>query len=332
MGDPGYSFFEVKQNHQPIGVLVANKSKRGRPPKQGERFPSGKLKPAKSTIEPIAPALWARLKTEAVRLVGDTRFGSEIGRLSMHGELTAEQASAGFRFAQIYGRFERYKQCRRSAASPSYMAASGTEEDKGATITPETLVSLGDEELLDDEALAELMGRITSADLAFRKVQKFMSSYPGNVRAALELLCVDDAVTNPVMLENIRNALDDLAVNLFRIKAAPKEEQKQKRRDVIVTRDGGGEVTGELVLPDPDKVAWRAVLRRLRPDMTDAQVDQAYALTVAIKAREVFQRQQTRRNVRGAIIHKPVYLHPRKRISVVKQLAPKVAAIGWIGA
>ena len=261
------------------------KRKGGRPRQEGERHPSGKLKAKKPTIEPIAPAMWERVKTDAVRMLKDSRFGSEVGRLSLHGELTSTQASAAYRFAEIYGRFERFHEQRRSAASPSYMAASGTEEDKGAKV--ETPASRTE---------AELGEQIEAADLAFEKLQKAMRVFPPNVRAALELLCVEDGLTNPVMLENLRTALDELA-GVFRITAAPKKD-KAKRVDKLVTKQG------EIVAPDADKVAWLQALKRLRPDLPDHELSKAYELAVALKVREVVRRQK-------ASAGRVVYLHPK---------------------
>jgi hypothetical protein len=264
------------------------KLKTGRPREEGERYPSGKLKPTKirSSIEPIAPALFDRLRTELMKKGADSRFGSEVGRLSMQGELSATQAAAAFRIAEIYGRFERYRDLRRSVGSPSYMVASSiyAGDDKAIeAITPEMLARSMAEELLEPEQLKDLEQRVDAADQRFLKLQKFMRVFPGNVRAALELLCVEDRMTNPAAVETIRAALDEAAV-FFRIKAAPKDKKKATR-EIVVTRDGA---THEIA--DPDKTAWLKTLEKLCPHLLPHERNQAYAMTVALKAREVVER------------------------------------------
>jgi hypothetical protein len=75
----------------------------------------------KSTgVEPLAPTLIKRILHNLVLKAEDRRWASEIGRLSMLGELTARQTSAAYHVGEIYGRFEWLHGRRRSAASPSY--------------------------------------------------------------------------------------------------------------------------------------------------------------------------------------------------------------------
>jgi hypothetical protein len=300
VAESGVAVTKVEPGFRALARAAAPKleKKAGRPAKEGERYPGGKLKSAKPAIKAISPALLDRLRTEAVEAVRDARFGSELGRLFMHEELTATQASAGYRLAQIYGRFERFKNMRRSAASPSYMvASSGLDEESIEAITPEMLARSMAEEMLDPEQLKDLKERIRSSEHSFEKLQNFMRVFPTNVRAAIELLCVDDALTNPMMLENLRVALDELAIS-FRIKAAPKKE-KLIRREVIVEKD-----RSETVVPDVDRVVWFKAVGRLRPDMTEAQLAKAYELTCVLKVREVMERQK-----RDA--KRTIHLHPK---------------------
>jgi hypothetical protein len=73
-----------------------------------------------SGVEPLAPTLIKRILHNLVLKAEDRRWASEIGRLSMLGELTARQTSAAYHVGEIYGRFEWLHGRRRSAASPSY--------------------------------------------------------------------------------------------------------------------------------------------------------------------------------------------------------------------
>jgi hypothetical protein len=279
------------------------KLKTGRPREEGERYPSGKLKPKtiKPSIEPIAPALWDRLRSAAIAAVEDARLGSEVGKLSLHGELSATQASAAFRIAQIYGRFERYRDLRRSVGSPSYMVASSDIADDNKefeAITPEMLARSMAEELLEPEQLADLEQRVDAADKRFLKLQGFMKVFPSNMRSAIEQLCVEDRPVNPGMIDAIGMALDE-AAKFFRIKSAPKDKEKKKpKREVIVTRDGA-----EHEIADPDKVAWMKALRALRPDLSDPELVQVYAMACALKAREVVERAKTA--AKGKIVSAP---------------------------
>jgi hypothetical protein len=260
--------------------------KKGRTRQDGERYPSGKLKPvARPNIEPVAPALWDRAKSDLIVKLGDARFGTEVGRLSMRGELSATHAAAAFRLADVYGRFERYKGLRRSTGSPSYMVASSSVADDEAVeaITPEMLARSMAEELLEPEQLADLEERIRRATERFKKLQEFMRTYPRNVVAALELLCIDDVPVNSEMLDNMRAALEELA-GFFRIKAAPREERKPERaRPSMMTERA-------ITLPDPDREAWLKALRRLRPDLSDPDLIYVYAVTTALKVREAMRR------------------------------------------
>jgi hypothetical protein len=59
-----------------------------------------------SGVEPLAPTLIKRILHNLVLKAEDRRWASEIGRLSMRGELTARQTSAAYDVGEIYGRFE----------------------------------------------------------------------------------------------------------------------------------------------------------------------------------------------------------------------------------
>jgi hypothetical protein len=95
-------------------------SKRGRPSKSGERYKCGKLKPAETSKQPISPALWQRIKTNGQKIGLDPRLGTELGRLTLHDELTSAKVSAGFRIAEIYYAFEHFHGRTRSAAGSSF--------------------------------------------------------------------------------------------------------------------------------------------------------------------------------------------------------------------
>lgn len=72
----------------------------GRKRKAGDRTPSGQLSRAQQETK-FAPAAIKRLAEQAIAKASDPRLGSEIGRLMLAGKLTARQAAAGWRFAEI---------------------------------------------------------------------------------------------------------------------------------------------------------------------------------------------------------------------------------------
>lgn len=295
----GVPVTQVEPGFRSLQRAAKPKAQVGRPKEEGERYPSGKLKP-KASIEPIAPALWDRLKTEAVKAVEDVRFGTEIGRLSIHGELSSTQASAGFRVAEVYGRFERHKRMRRSAASPSYLVASSSfaEEKAIEAITEQTLARATVEEMLTPEQLQELEAHIRASEKRFEKLQKFLRVYPSNVRVAMEMLCVDDNHANPAMLNDLRTLLDELAV-FFRIKAAPKEKKRQVR-EVRAEKDGS-----KTEIPNVDKAVWLKHLAAMLPQHKPYELEALYSKVQVLKDREHIDRE------RAAQEGKPVYLHPR---------------------
>src|ERR1700731_3428485 len=95
-----------------------------RPRKNGERYPSGKLKPQ----EQIAPAAWGRMKSDTIKIVLDPKMQSEIARLSFAGILTNSQAVSAFQIADVYQKYHRYKQLRTSPKSPSYEIGFGSSD------------------------------------------------------------------------------------------------------------------------------------------------------------------------------------------------------------
>jgi hypothetical protein len=140
--------------------------KRGRPRKR--EAPAG--------VEPIAPAAWARIRQMVAAGALDPIHATEIGRLSYLGEITASQAAAGFRVAEIYGRYERSIGRRRSARSPSYEIAFGPAAEQVAS---------------EIEAV-----RARSAAREWARLQDLIPPYPPIAKALLEALYFNAALRN----------------------------------------------------------------------------------------------------------------------------------------
>ena len=92
----------------------------GRSRRAGERYPGGKIKP-RDEGDVRAPTLWRRIKDGAVKGGAHPYAGTVLGRLSIFGLLADAEVEAGFRVAEIVGRYERLSGApRRTCASPAY--------------------------------------------------------------------------------------------------------------------------------------------------------------------------------------------------------------------
>jgi len=77
----------------------------GRPRAAGTRHPGGKIK-RRDEGDTRAPTLWRRIKDGAVKGGAHPYAGTVLGRLSIFGVLADAEVEAGFRVAEIVGRFE----------------------------------------------------------------------------------------------------------------------------------------------------------------------------------------------------------------------------------
>ena len=100
-------------------------AKTGRARRDGERYPSGKLKPVEQQ-NLLAPTEVRRIIDMAKRKATDPILGTVLGWLRLHGELTDRQVSAATRYATLRGVHARVMGFPpRSAASPSYQVGYG---------------------------------------------------------------------------------------------------------------------------------------------------------------------------------------------------------------
>jgi hypothetical protein len=249
-----------------VGVLVGH---RGRPPKAGDRYPGGQLKP--DTREPLAPALLRRIFRAAKEGYADARLASQVGRLLYHRELTSGEAGTAFHIAEIYGRFEAQHGTRRTTRSPSYETGFSSAGRATALLTSEDIE------------------RIQAIEAAWRALQDELEEYPRWVRGAIETLCVDDGAISSLYLADVRRVLAKLAM-FFR----SRRSKKSRRRRVSLMVVGPEHRAAPLPPAEPahridrDKEAWLAVQRKLRPDLEDRELGEAYEIFVALKARAQF--------------------------------------------
>lgn len=254
---------------------MVRRTRAGRPSKAGPRFACGKRKNAGDVR---APTLWRRIKDHGVRLGIDPRLGAELGRLSLHGELTDTQVAIGLRVAAVYGGYDRLVLgCKRNVASPSYVLA------YRLTDAPQGRDPL-DEGRMTPAELKRLERRIARAKRDFERLQSAIPT--AGARAIIEYVCVEDRPIHTSHLDDLRILLDRLGALLGltppkaaagRVPSIAITATKPRRRAVKpkshVYRSGDAKPAGGAHRTDPRAAAERAkTVRRLeerqggRPD------------------------------------------------------------------
>jgi hypothetical protein len=285
-----------------MGVCV------GRHREPGERYPGGKLKRRTSTkpdIEPIAPALWQRIRQHGRDFGVDPRLTSELGRLSLHGELTVAMTVAGFRIGEIYRRFEAHQRLSRSPRSPSYNASYG-----------ESSIA---EELLMPEQIEELVRRQQEARRAWESLEH---EIPLELRNPVQQLCVEDRHISPVFLEDIRLLLARLST-AWNVHGAPRgpaanghdrhgpplhfNKHEGAKSEPVVRAINSAQPRAPLApaaekKPNYERIAWMRVVRAAAPHLTQDQLDAAFDLQQALKQREIFRNAKARGRDRVIIV------------------------------
>lgn len=111
--------------------------KLGRKRQSGDRYPSGKLKPAEK--QPGTPPAKIRRAVDlALAGAADPMLATAVGWLRLHTILTDTQVAAAFAYAKQQGQYDSVMGMpRRSAASPAY--GSGYGGDNGDEPTPEAI-------------------------------------------------------------------------------------------------------------------------------------------------------------------------------------------------
>lgn len=246
-------------------------AKTGRPPKAGERYPGGQLKPE------IAPALLVRIRTAVERGYADPRLGSQVGRLLFHRELSPIEATAAFRIGEIYGRFERNNGLRRTTRSPSYemgnaggMNGQALDQDAVKADTEAWLA-------LQDALVEPATGH--EVDCKCRICRRRVS--------LIERLCVDDEPLLPLQLEEVRKLLRQLA-HLFKAGRPKKKKKKRPALMVVAGAASPSPAPAKTRRINQEREAWLAVQRRLSPNLNEHELSKAYDEFLARKDRGDF--------------------------------------------
>jgi hypothetical protein len=259
-------------------------STRGRPRAEGERYPSGKLKPAQPTAAPeMTGALWQRMLQDHSKVFSDTAFATELTRLGATGQLTPREVSTGLRVAGIYGRFEYYKHLSRSSASPHYIRefvseSTGADPDalhfKGAGAELGRVFDADDREEREKEAMR-----------AFKELQRIL---PMASRSDLEALCVENIHVGYQQLMAVREALKIVGDELPDKDTGLSKKQKRARRKRV--RPSLPEPTKAAPIKiNPRKTAFLMLQRKLSPHLDDSGLERAWNTMKALEAREDFR-------------------------------------------
>jgi hypothetical protein len=184
----------------------------GRRRQAGERYPGGKIKP-RDDGDARAPTLWRRIKDGAVKGGAHPYAGTVLGRLSIFGILTDAEVEAGFRVAEIVGRYERLSGApRRTCASPAYESGFGFAFDAHV------------------RADADMVKRFERRVRRVRRAYEHLVDHlPDNGRDALFTVCVEDREINSLLHKDLQVLLRRLAVT-FGFAAAPREPKAKAGR------------------------------------------------------------------------------------------------------
>jgi hypothetical protein len=199
----------MEENGGGRGLMVGHL---GRPRVDAERYPGGKIKP-RDEGDVRAPTLWRRIKDGAVKGGAHPYAGTVLGRLSIFGLLADAEVEAGFRVAEIVGRYERLSGSpRRTCASPAYERGFG--------------FSLEGNVLADANLARRFERRVRQAR---RSYEHLLDHIPERAREALLTVCVEDREINSLLHKDLQMVLRQLAVS-FGFAAAPREHRGRGRR------------------------------------------------------------------------------------------------------
>lgn len=267
---------------------------RGRPAKPGARYPSGKLKPAAKASEATSPsdisgALWQRMLNDHSKVFGDSIFATELTRLGTTGQLTAREVATGLRIAGIYGRYEYFKDLRRSAASPHYIrefVSEGVGGDSDA-ISFQTPDGAGDlARAFDPDDREE---REQEATRAFKELQTLI---PMSLRSDIEALCVENIHVGYQQLMAVRFALKLVSEGLpDKTTGLSKKQRRQLRKRRRPQLEPVAKA--KPVKVNALKEAFLKLQRVLSPHLDDEQLERAWETMNALKSRSDFRQEKS---------------------------------------
>lgn len=214
-----------------------------------------------------------RIRDHGKKLGADPRLGTELGRLLMLEEITAAEAAAGFKLAEIYGRYGYYHGRKRTAKSPAYesgfRAAANWESNEE-----------------DDDYIA----RYNAAIKTFESLPIQAKGFSASQRSAIERLCVEDESLAWESLQHTRAWLAFLAEHFGTVKASKKQPIVKK---IAKPKDNPLEKTKSHT--ERDRESWLYVVKQIRPDLPDDEALHYLGIYRAMAARSEFRQRRAER-------------------------------------
>ena len=296
--------------------------KRGRPAKTGERYPSGDLKRGRDqrqrderhhAVLPRMRELYrvARDYGRVAALALDPRMSPDYapGQLYLLGQVSQGQLEDGALIARIYGRFERLHGRRRASASPDYQVgrrgrAEAPDDDAAAieqdfAMLRDCLVTHGAGAMaaveqfwvegrhINARELSHVLNVTAAARRQYDKARK-RRARGGAVRpASIGLKSRDRGPPAGPLLPHGRSS-------------AARSQAADANRAHVEANAGEGEASA-LRLPVRhdkqvhDKQGWALLARTLFPNLAAERIDAAWDALVALRERERFRRDKSRR-------------------------------------
>jgi hypothetical protein len=253
--------------------------RQGRKRKAGPREPSGR--PQRDHGGP-AEAIWQRIRAVA----RDPRYGTEIGRLNLRGDITDGQAAAGLRIAEVYGANDWAMGRRRTSASPSYEIGLARGGGAGGEIceSPEP----------SRNCRCPACNAAERVRQARRAYDELIRAIPARIRPLIEAVCVDDRYGGLMWLGPLRIALDAAAKHLAGHRRPDEERKSSDWRDRHVSLS-----VAPLPLPNGEAekmpnlrhIEEDAFVATLAPEMDEGEKVRKYREFRARRDRAMFCKQ-----------------------------------------
>jgi hypothetical protein len=195
------------------------------------------------------------------------------GQLFVLGAISRGELADGEWFARIVGRWERLHGKRRSVTSPVYQIGHGGEDSP------------------DDSEANEI-------EAAYRALQRALDPYGSRIRAALEQFWIEGRDVDPGSLKELMKIT--CAVRRRARMGTNGGKQARRARGASRTRvpvrghapghDDVAHRSAPASASASDRAAWTAFMRNLQPAITDDELDRAWSVLQAFRARERFRR------------------------------------------
>lgn len=223
------------------------------------RYPSGDGKPDNQRKN--APALIKRIFDHAVKLGGDRRVATVLGRLHLEEIITETEFTAGMLYAEDVGAWERIKgHPRRETRSPSFDSGSGK-----ADVDLEAL------ERMDPEAAANVKAKITRSvrriEKRYHKAQDCIPLQPILLSALLEEVCCNDRPIHSLHHPALKAMLGNLARQCYRLhdttaSTSRSKPNRDKKADVTALAEAAADALDRQFEKVGGKVAFFRVQSR----------------------------------------------------------------------